>query len=215
MPSTPFLLPTSNFAVEPHLVTDRIAIVEATIRVFQRLDYHEASYAAVAGELESSVDDITAHFPSWDGLVIATMERWMSGRQADVWEVALTRGAVPFLRELVKVNLAEPALTRLQLAILCAASNPNHPGHSFIRKQYMALYGYVQHALAQDITAHREPATMRPERGAEQLLALYEGLQVQAMMRDFDLLEAFDRAATRLRHSWAEEYTTPDLGWIV
>lgn len=215
MHTTPFQIPTSNFAGEPALVADRIDVVEATIRVLQRLDYHEATHDEVAAELGVDVDAITRHFPSWDGLVIATMERWMSGRQAAVWDVALSRGAVPFLRELVKVNLAEPALARLQLAILCAASNPNHSGHSYIRQQYMTLFGYIQHALGQDIAAGREPATMQPARGAEQLLAIYEGLQVQAMMRDFDLLEAFDRAATRLRHSWAEEYTTPDLGWIL
>lgn len=215
MHTTTFDMPSSNFTGEPTVVADRIDVVEATIRVLQRLDYHEATHNAVAAELGVSLDAVTRHFPSWDGLVIATMERWMSGRQAGIWDVALVRGAVPFLRELVKVNLDEPALTRLQLAILCAASNPSHPGHSYIRQQYMTLFGYVQHALSQDITAGREPATMQPARGAEQLLAIYEGLQVQAMMRNFDLLEAFDRAATRLRHSWAEEYTTPDLGWIL
>lgn len=212
---TPFQTPTSNFAGEPALVADRIKIVEATIRVLQRLDYHAATQIDVAAELGVDVDAVTRHFPSWDGLVIATMERWMSGRQAATWDVALTHGAVPFLRELLTVNINEPALSRLQLAILSAASSPDYAGHPYIRHQYLTLLGYVQHALTEDIRAGREPASMEPVHGAEQLLAIYQGFQLQAMMRDFDALDAFDRATARLRRSWPDNDTTPDPAWIL
>lgn len=211
----PFQMPVSNFAVDADSLTCRLAVVDATIRVLRRRGYHEASFDDVALELGAEVTDVTQHFPAWDGLVIATMERWMSGREASLWSVALTDGAISFLRELVKVNVDDPALTRLQFAILAAASNQNHSGHSYIRQQYLTLFEYVQHALTRDIKVGREPQTMQPAQGAEQLLALYEGLQVQALMRSFDLLEAFDRGANRLRHSWAEENTAPDLGWIL
>ena len=45
-------------------------------------------------------------------------------------------------------------------------------------------------------------------RAAEQLIALYEGLQIQAMVRPgMRLLEGFDRAVTRLRAGWAQEFS--------
>ena len=64
--------------------------------------------------------------------------------------------------------------------------------------------------LEKDIHAGREPDTMQPIRGAEQLIALYEGLQLQSMVRPgMDLLDAYDRAVTRMRDGWARTYTPP------
>lgn len=51
---------------------------------------------------------------------------------------------------------------------------------------------------------------MEPARGAEQLIALYEGLQMQSMVRPgMDLLEAYDPAITRLRAGWSQAYVAP------
>lgn len=43
-------------------------------------------------------------------------------------------------------------------------------------------------------------------RGAKQLLALYDGLRLQALLTaDTDVVSEFDRAATRMRRGWSEQ----------
>lgn len=51
---------------------------------------------------------------------------------------------------------------------------------------------------------------MELPRGTEQILATYGWLQQQSMVRpEMDLLESFDRAATRPRENWSREYVPP------
>jgi hypothetical protein len=48
---------------------------------------------------------------------------------------------------------------------------------------------------------------MDPIRGAQQLLALYDGIRLQALLTpDTDVVDAFDRAAARMRRGWSEQY---------
>lgn len=82
------------------------------------------------------------------------------------------------------------------------ASHLHHEWHRF--------HSLVKTTLSEDIRRGREPETMEPGRGAEQLIALYEGLQLQSMVRPgMNLLDAYDRAVTRLRDGWSKAYTPP------
>lgn len=46
--------------------------------------------------------------------------------------------------------------------------------------------------------------------GAEQLIAVYEGLQMQSLLRPhLDLLASYDRAVARLRDGWASSRSLP------
>ena len=54
----------------------------------------------------------------------------------------------------------------------------------------------------------RETRGVAPRLAAEQLLALYEGLQLQSLLRDdVDLLPGFDRAVARMRVGWRSSLT--------
>jgi hypothetical protein len=51
---------------------------------------------------------------------------------------------------------------------------------------------------------------MDPVRGAKQLLALFDGLRLQSLLTaDMDVVTEFDRAATRMRRGWSEQYEQP------
>jgi hypothetical protein len=72
------------------------------------------------------------------------------------------------------------------------------------------FHAHVQRTLAHDIEVGREPTTMNPASGAEQLIAMYEGLQLQSMLRpNMNVLESYDRAVTRLRDGWSRTYSPP------
>jgi hypothetical protein len=140
--------------------------------------------------------------------MLATIETWHGRRNAALLSVADDLGAVAYLRAVVVANIAEPSLMRLMMGAASIGAAPGHPMGPVLRQQWVHFHGTVQRALTQDIAIGREPSTVEPPHGAEQLIALYEGLQVQSLLRpNMDLLESYDRSVARLREGWASTYT--------
>jgi AcrR family transcriptional regulator len=194
---------------------ERVRIVEGLIGVLRTTAFHEVTFETVGAALGLAADDVRTHFPSWDGLVLVAIDRWNQQRTGPLQQLAGERGAVLFLRAIVAANVADPALMRFLTATLNIAATPGHPLAAPLQQRWYQFQLLVQQSLVNDIAVGREPATMRPERGAEQLIALYEGLQVQSMVRPrMNVLEAYDRAVTRLREGWKVDYVPPvwDVG---
>ena len=185
-------------------------VVEATIRSFRRHAFHDVTLERVAAESGVGLDEILAEFPTWDRLVEATLDRWTAQRLHAVVPIAQESGAVAFLRAVVTWNTADPALMRLLSALVNVAGTPDHPLSGYLQQKWLHFSAHVQRTLAADIADGRESASMEAPRGAEQLIAIYDGLQLQALVRpSMDLVEAFDRAVTRFRLGWARRDADP------
>jgi AcrR family transcriptional regulator len=201
----------------------RITIVGATVDLLHDVPFHEARPDAVAERLDIPVETLRQHFPSWDGLVLAALDRWNGGRMDEVTREVGNGSTVQLLRAIVASNAEDPALTRLLVALLSVAGNPAHPMSTYLRSRYQLFFAQIKRGLEHDVAVGRAPHTMEPRRGAEQLIALYEGLQLQALLRsELDLVAAFDRAVARLERGWMERYepqaarrlsTWSDDGW--
>jgi AcrR family transcriptional regulator len=188
----------------------RVEIVDAMIRVLRANALHEVSYEHVATEAGRPLDVVTEVFPTWDGLLLATIDQWNDQRTTVLLPVAERSGTIVFLRAIVRANVADPSLMRFLTSTLNIAATPHHPLAPMLHLRWRRFHGFVLAALQRDVELGREPHTMEPARGAEQLLATYEGLQLQSMVRpEMDLLESFDRAVTRLREGWSREYVPP------
>lgn len=186
----------------------RVAAVEAAIDLYRHRAFHEVSIGDVAAAAGLERDVVEASFPSLNELLPATIGVWHGRRNAALQSVATDHGAVAYLRAVVIANVAEPALMRLMMGAASIAATPGHPLAPILQHQWVQFHALVQRALVQDVAIGREPTTMEPVWGAEQLIAVYEGLQVQALLRpNMDLLTSYDRAVSRLREGWASEYT--------
>jgi AcrR family transcriptional regulator len=185
-------------------------IVEAAIVLYRRRPFHEVTLELVAEEAGLGLGAIRERFPSGDDLVLAVIQAWNAQRMEPILPIATSYGAVAFLRAIVLANMHDGALMRLLTAVVNVAATPGHPIAPLVQRQWVQFHATVQRALAADVAAGREPATMEPSRGAEQLIAMYEGLQLQSMVRPhMDPLEAYDRAVTRLRDGWTHQYAPP------
>jgi hypothetical protein len=182
----------------------RARIVTGAIEAYRASDFHTVGPAEVAVHAEVSEADVHRAYPMWELLVVAVMDRWNNGSRRALWVVAERSGAVAYLRARLEAGIDEPALVRLRTALLSAASNPEHPAAGWFRAQYTRSFDDVTLALVRDVVAGREPRGTSPRHAAEQLVALYEGLQLQSMVRDdHDPLPGFDRAVARMRVGWA------------
>lgn len=188
----------------------RAAIVEATISLCRKRSFHEIRMDLVASEAGMDLPSVLAHFPTLDELVLTTVQTWNAQRMAPIVPIAEQHGSAAFLRAIVSANVDDPALMRLLSALASVAATPGHPMAPQLQQQWVQFHAMVQRALAHDVAVGREPSTMEPSRGAEQLIAMYEGLQLQSMLRPhMDVVEAYDRAVTRLRDGWSRSYTPP------
>ncbi len=188
----------------------RVEVVAAMIRVLRANALHEVSYEHVAVEAGQTVEVVTGVFPTWDGLLLATIDQWNDQRTTPLLPIAERSGTIVFLRAIVGANVADPSLMRFLTSTLNIAATPHHPLAPMLYTRWRKFHGFVLQSLQHDIQVGREPQTMEPARGAEQLLATYEGLQLQSMVRpEMDLLESYDRAVTRLREGWSREYVPP------
>lgn len=182
----------------------RARIVSGAIRAYRATDFHSVGPAEVAAHAEVLVDEVHRVYPLWELLVVAVIDRWNNGSRRALWVVAEREGAVAYLRARLQAGIDDPALIRLRVAILSAASNPDHPAAGWFRAQYTRAFEDLTLALVRDVVAVREPRGTSPRHAAEQLMALYEGLQLQAMVRDdAEPLSGFDRAVARMRVGWA------------
>ena len=188
----------------------RAQIVEATIDLFRVRSFNEVTLDDVARSSAVPVAEVRQRFATFGELVLEVIRAWNDRRMAPIVPVASEQGAVAFLRRIVIANVADPALMRLLSAVAHIGATPGHPMAPVLQSEWIRFHALVQRALSHDAAVGREPGTMEPARGAEQLIALYEGLQLQSMLRpNMDVVEAFDRAVTRLRHGWSEAYRAP------
>ncbi|MBF4606558.1 TetR/AcrR family transcriptional regulator [Curtobacterium sp. VKM Ac-1393] len=182
----------------------RARIVSGAIRAYRARDFHSVGPDEVAEHAEVAVAEVHRVYPSWELLVVAVIDRWNNGSRRALWVVAEREGAAAFLRARLQAGIDDPALIRLRVALLSAASDPDHPAAGWFRAQYTRAFEDLTLALVRDVVAGREPRGASPRHAAEQLMALYEGLQLQAMVRDdAEPLSGFDRAVARMRVGWA------------
>ena len=187
-----------------------LAVVHAAIGAFRDCAFHEVTLQSVAERADLDIAEVVELIPTLDELVLATIQEWNARRMDPILPVAERYGAVAFLRAIVLANVADPGLMRLLTATINIAATPHHPMAPLLQQQWIRFHALVQRTLANDVERGREPETMEPARGAEQLIALYEGLQIQSMLRPhMDVVEAYDRAVTRLRDGWSRSYTPP------
>jgi AcrR family transcriptional regulator len=164
----------------------------------------------VAERSGMEASEIEELFPTRHALLAAAVERWTRAVSAPLLPMIPERGTIAFLHALLAAHVEEPGLMRLLASTLATATDPTLAGADYYRSVYGEFRQTIRTALAADVSKGREPATMDPERGAQQLLALYDGLRLQALLtNDTDPVDAFDRAASRMRRGWSEQYEQP------
>jgi len=157
-----------------------------------------------------SVAEVREAFPTERALLAATVERWTLAISGPLAPLIGEQGTVAFLHALLAAHAEEPALMELLAWSLASAADPTVDSADYYRSTYRRFRQLIRDGLAADVRDGREPGTMDPVRGAEQLLALFDGLRLQALLTsDTDLVDSFDRAATRMRRGWSEQYEQP------
>ena len=181
-----------------------LAVVHATIELLHDSPVHDLSVNQVAATMGAPLRAVLEQFPTWGDLLVATVQVWNAERMAPLLPIGPRHGAVALLRAIAVVNVQDPTLMRVLTAMVDMAATPSHPLAGVLQRDWIRFHALIQRTLADDIASGREPDTMEPARGAEQLIAPYEGLQLQSMLRpNMDVVASYERAVARLRDGWS------------
>jgi AcrR family transcriptional regulator len=192
-----------TMTTEPTNVQERIAIVDAAVRVLSVSSYRRASMKDVALEAGVTIETVQTHFPTWHSLVLATVNHWQNIDTGYLTRVARDEGVLVYMRRLVEKNLENPALARLLLAVLSEATDPTHPSAPYLQVRYEAYHQIIKGGIEHDIAVGRLPHTLNATHAAELIVGLWEGLRIQALLRPgMDMAAAFDRALGMLVRDW-------------
>ncbi|WP_146240173.1 hypothetical protein [Curtobacterium sp. MCSS17_008] len=175
-------------------------IVRGAIRAYRLHPYHDVDAVVVAETCGLAPEVVERLFPTWDALLLVTYDRWAQLRGTR--RATVPRCTVDHVRMTLAEDVADPGLVRvLAGAVTIAASERDFA--EFFRKRFEEYVEELTRGLQRDVDAGAEQIGIPAYQAATQLLAVYEGLQVQMLVRPYlDVLVEYDRAVRTLRQGW-------------
>ncbi|MGN7191257.1 MULTISPECIES: TetR/AcrR family transcriptional regulator [unclassified Curtobacterium] len=191
--------------VDDGVLADRV--VRSAIRAYRLYPFDQVDTAAVADTCGVTVEDVRRVFPSWDALLLVTYDRWVQLRGTGRSQPAAC--TVDHVRRSLAEDVADPGLVRLLAGVVNLASSECDFGELF-RARFDEYVGEVAHGLEFDVVRGIEQLGIPAHQAATQLIAVYQGLQVQMLVRPYlDVLVEFDRMIRTVRAGWREQEPAP------
>ncbi|WP_242088671.1 hypothetical protein [Curtobacterium sp. DN_7.5] len=177
-------------------------IVRGAIRAYRLHPFDQVDAAVVAEVAGVPLDAVARVFPTWDALLLVTYDRWtqLRGTRRTVQPSC----TIEHLRMTLAEDVADPGLVRVLAGVINIAAAETGFAELF-RKRFEEYVGNLTRGLQRDFDADVEQAVVPADVAATQLLAVYEGLQIQMLVRPHvDVLVEYDRAVRTLRQGWRQ-----------
>jgi AcrR family transcriptional regulator len=162
----------------------RERVVRAAMDAFVSNGYRGASLDGIAGAVGLTRQGLLHYFPSKVALLMAVLEL---GQQDDI--ALITRLVQEYewslpetLRAILDHNLRRPGLAQLRTALAGEATNPNHPGHEWFVDVYRYARSGIAEWVAREQAEGRITAAVPAHRLAMTIIAVIDGLQLQALL---------------------------------
>ncbi|MHA6507699.1 TetR/AcrR family transcriptional regulator [Tessaracoccus sp. Y1736] len=165
----------------------RARILDAALQVFGVQGYEAGSLREVAALAGISQAGLLHHFPNKVALLSAVLERRDEGASA------LTMGKPPgievlgWLVEYARESAFKPGEIELFAVLSAEATRPEHPANAYMRRRYE----WVTDIAGESLAAARDQGHLKPGldplRVASQMFALWDGLQIQWLLKVNDV----------------------------
>ncbi|NIJ04582.1 TetR/AcrR family transcriptional regulator [Frigoribacterium faeni] len=184
-------------------VADRKRIVAATVEALDVFGLASTDIAAVARVADMSPTCVERHFPSWEGLVLAAVDRWNLDRFEQVARETAGSATLGFMRGLVAHSSAHRGLSRTLMTFSIGSSDAADLTGRFVRDSYRDFHAMVLQGLLFDLSQGDVPAGTDVAALAPTVVSLYMGLQLQMLLQpDVDVVVAFDLGLEGLTRGW-------------
>lgn len=177
-------------------------IVRGAIRAYRLHPFDSVDADVVAEVAGIDGDTVRRLFPTWDALLLVTYDRWTQLRGTR--RTKSPACTIDHVRMTLAEDVADPGLVRVLAGVITIAAADTGFAELF-RKRFEEYVDALTAGLQRDADAGSEQLAVPAHQAATQLLALYEGLQIQLLVRPHvDVVVEFDRAVRTLRQGWRE-----------
>jgi AcrR family transcriptional regulator len=189
-------------------------IVRGAIRAYRLHPFDSVDAGVVAEVAGIDVTTVERLFPTWDALLLVTYDRWTQLRGTRRKNPPTC--TIEHVRMTLAEDVADPGLVRVLAGVITIAAADTGFAELF-RKRFEEYAEQLASGLERDVESGSERLAIPAYQAATQLLAVYEGLQIQMLVRPhIDVLVEFDRAVRTLRQGWRErEVRAWDLDEVV
>jgi AcrR family transcriptional regulator len=176
----------------------RDEVIQAAIRAFAERGYRSASMNAIAAEVGITRQGLLYHFPSKDDLLLAVIAQRDEEEGAELpQQIERHESLSDIIQAALQRHAAEGETVARLFTVLAAESiDPQHPAHDYFVDRYRRGRELVTELIASEQAQGRITSAMPPEQLAIALLALMDGLQLQAQLEPEPL--DIDRVARNL-----------------
>jgi AcrR family transcriptional regulator len=180
----------------------REAILHAANDVFAARGFHKAALSTIAKQVGLSEPGLLHHFPSKEHLLL---ELLAMRHEHDAERVARAMEAhetfLDALLGLCRENEDTPGLVRLFTILAAESVDDDHPAHDWAVDRYRTLRERFTARIEREQRAGHIDAEIDRARLAPQLIAMFDGLQIQWLLEPeaVDMAAVFEDFLARLR----------------
>lgn len=172
----------------------RARILDAALEVFGVQGYESGSLREVAALAGISQAGLLHHFPNKVALLSAVLERRDEGASEETGRTPPGIHTLGALVDYARQSALKPGEIELFAVLSAEATRPEHPANAYMRRRYQ----WVTDVAVESLTAAREQGHLRPDadpvKVAAQMFALWDGLQIQWLLKvnDIDVAEGVE-----------------------
>lgn len=152
-------------------------IVDAAFHVFAESGYGGTSVREIARRAGINHATLLHHFPKKALLLQAVLEH---RDELQHIEPSTLDGTLELLLGIAVRNEGTPGLTKLFTLLAAESADPDHPAHTYFRERLARLRYKIAHHVELAQTTGQVPLSVDPQAVAIDIVALWEGLQLQA-----------------------------------
>jgi len=160
----------------------REQILQTTFSALATDGYRNTSLRGIGRLLDVEPAHILYYFDSREELLQSVVERWDAeavsafGREVD------PGNALDFYVQTVRHNLEIPGIVHLYLTLAAEAVHPNHSSHGYFLERFRTARELLGDGIRFEQKTGRIGAALDPDLEARKLIALADGLQLQALI---------------------------------
>ncbi|MGV2984378.1 TetR/AcrR family transcriptional regulator [Microbacterium sp. AGC85] len=160
----------------------RASIGAAALQLINERGDARVGFAEVADVAGVSEATVAYHFPTRDHVLVAALEEADEVNRRVFEEADMQNMDVAeVVSMLATTSAGHPQRMRLYTSQAANAADPDHPAHAWFAKHQKGTRDYFAWVLRRDQAAGRAHEDVDPEQFARQMIALWDGLQMQKL----------------------------------
>ena len=177
----------------------REEILTTAMRELAANGYGGTSLRAIGRAMGVEPAHILYYFETREALLEAVIDRW----DLDAWEGPhgpRPADALDAYEGTIRHNLEIPGVVHLCLAFAAEAAEPTHRSHAYFSRRFARVLAFLTAAIREEQRLGSISADLHPESEARALIAIADGMQLQALVDPLvDAPGAVALAIARLR----------------